>query len=274
MRRNIAGLPVDIFAPERNKFRATLLMTHDLWVGGWCWYDWATRLCNLGWECWAISLNGRDPTSTASAGRRQTTADCVVDLRRLMSTVASPVILIAHGFGALLGLEASRDSSVIARVFLAPPFNESRETDQHRTLRRLHLKYLPLMLLRQPIQIRASDFNSLWLNCVEPELCREILQALIQESPNLVRAFFEPSTSVTPTKPSLPTLLLRGTDDQLVTAESTQALAAMLDGEYREYSKHGHWLLHEEGWEHIVNDVHRWLLKSLGESILLPEPNE
>jgi len=274
MRHYIAGLPVDIFKPERNKFTAILLMTHDLWVGGWCWYDWATRLCNLGWECWAVSLQGRDLTQAIGAGQRQTPDDCVQDLRRLMGTVASPVILVGHGFGALLGLEASVDSNTIARVLLAPPIGELRGTDQNRALRLLRLKYLPLILLRQPIQIRATDFSSLWLNRVEPESQGEILQALIRESPNLVRAFFQPSTNLVFPKTRLPTLLLRGTEDQLVAAGSSQTLVEQLGGEYREYTERGHWMLHEDGWENVVNDVHRWLLKILGESILLQQPTE
>ena len=53
---------------------------------------------------------------------------------------------------------------------------------------------------------------------------------------------------------------------------SGQTLASHLGGEYRNYPRRGHWMLHEEGWEDIVNEIHRWLVHSLGESILRLEP--
>jgi pimeloyl-ACP methyl ester carboxylesterase len=272
MRRYLAGLPVDNFEPERSKFRPILLMTHDLWVGGWCWHDWATRFCNLGWECWVINLRGRDPAK-AGEGKRQTADDCVKDLRRLIGTATSPVILLAHGFGAWLALRACADFNIVAGVFLAPPAHANAH-HQSRTLRLLRLKYFPLILLRQPIQIRATDFSALWLNCVEEELRHEILQGLVPESPHLVRAAFQQPTNLVLPKTHFPALVLGGAEDRLVTNESGRTLAANLGGEYREYPQRGRWMFHEGGWEDIVNDVHRWILKNLGESILSEEPTD
>jgi len=271
VRHYITGLPVDIFEPERSKFRPILLMIHDLWVGGWCWHDWATRLCNLGWECWAVSLRGRDPAKGLEEGKGQTFEDCARDLHRLCDSLTSPVIVLAHGFGVSLAHTAYTKHKAVAGIFLAPAFKPSTATEEFRALRRLQLKYLPLMLLRQPVLIRASDFATLWLNCVGEEYRREILQGLVPESPRLIRALFQRMKGVPIPNTGLPALALGGADDHLLPQDSVQTLAMHLGGEYRVYPGRGHWMLHEEGWEDVVNDVHRWILNTMGESILVAE---
>jgi len=190
----------------------------------------------------------------------------------LIGTVTSPVILLAHGFGAWLALRAYADFNIVAGVFLAPPANANAR-HQSRTLRLLGLKYLPLILLRQAIEIRATDFSTLWLNCVAEEPRREILRGLVPESPHLVRAAFQQPTNFVLPKTPFPTLVLGGTEDRLATNDSGRTLATNLGGEYREYPQRGRWMFHEDRWEDIVNDVHRWILKNLGESIL-SEPTD
>lgn len=273
MRRYVAGLPVDIFQPERNKFRPLLLMIHDLWIGGWCWHDWATHLSNLGWECWAVSLRGRDPAAGIAEGRGQTFDDCIRDLRELHDTITCPVVLLTHGFAASFAFSAFIRPSASAAVLVAPAC-ESRSSGPSRALRLLRIKYLPLMILQQPVLIRASDFTSLWLNDVEEAHRREILQGLVPESPQLVRTLLQRSQSPPLSEKDLPTLTLGGTDDRLVASDTMRALTVEFGGEYRQYPQRGHWMLHEPGWQKLVNDIHRWILNTLGESVLVSDSDE
>lgn len=271
VRRYITDLPVDIFEPERSKFRPILLMIHDLWVGGWCWHDWATRFSNLGWECWAVSLRGRDPARGLEEGKGQTFDDCARDLNRLCDTLTSPAIVMAHGFGLWLAHTVCTKPGAVAAVSVAPALGIANATDELRALRLLQLKYLPLMLLRQPVLIRSSDFSTLWLNRVGEDFRREILEALVPESPQLVRAFFQQMKRAAIPNIGLPILALGGTEDRLMPKDSAEALATRLRGSYHLYPERGHWMLHEDGWENVVNDVHRWILNTLGESILVED---
>lgn len=273
MRRYIAGLPVDIFAPERNKFRPLLLMIHDLWIGGWCWHDWATRFSNLGWECWAVSLRGRDPARGIAEGRGQTFEDCVRDLHELHNAITSPVIVVTHGFATSFAFSAFIRPAVSAAVLVAPAC-EPPAPARSRALRLLRIKYLPLMILRQPVLIRATDFTTLWLNDVAEADRREILQGLVPESPRLVRTLLQRTRLPLFPEKGLPILTLGGTDDRVVANDAMQALAANVGGEYCEYPQRGRWMLHEPGWQEVVNDIHRWIVNTLGESILVSESNE
>jgi hypothetical protein len=51
-------------------------------------------------------------------------------------------------------------------------------------------------------------------------------------------------------------------------------MAQTLGADFKDYQGHGHWMMEEEGWEAIVNDIHRWLVQRLGEKLLLAETSE
>jgi hypothetical protein len=44
-----------------------------------------------------------------------------------------------------------------------------------------------------------------------------------------------------------------------------------LSAAYRTYPGQGHWLLAGEQGARIAADVHRWLIRTLGEALLVPE---
>jgi hypothetical protein len=47
-------------------------------------------------------------------------------------------------------------------------------------------------------------------------------------------------------------------------------MARSLGAEFKEYPGQGHWLIEHDG-ENVVRDIHRWIVQSLGEKILLAE---
>jgi len=62
-----------------------------------------------------------------------------------------------------------------------------------------------------------------------------------------------------------------GEQDQAVPIASLRQMAQWLGGDFKEYPRHGHWMLGESGGEIIVRDIHRWVVQRLGEKILLAE---
>ncbi|HKA31744.1 MAG TPA: hypothetical protein VKH64_00915, partial [Candidatus Binatia bacterium] len=59
MENRSAPLPIDLYSPEREKYKAPLILIHGLWAASTCWMPWATHFANLGWECRAVNLRGR-----------------------------------------------------------------------------------------------------------------------------------------------------------------------------------------------------------------------
>jgi hypothetical protein len=51
-------------------------------------------------------------------------------------------------------------------------------------------------------------------------------------------------------------------------------LATQLPAAYREYPGHGHWLVADTQRTKLIADLHRWLIQTLGEELLVPEEEE
>ena len=255
MRRNIGPLAVDVFPPERNKFRAPIVMVHGLWAGGWCWHEWATRLCNLGWECWSLNLRER------AAGPPQGPAEAVDDLCAVLAEAACPPVLMGHGTGARLALAAAGARAVTAGVLVAPDITPYLG-ELPKAMRLLRLRYLALLVLRRPVLIRPADFRELWLTTVPEEQQREIVGALAPEPPGMVRALFE--RGLAPPELRAPALVLGGGADRVVPGPAVRDFARDLGADYMEAAGRGHWLL-EDG--DLVSRTHSWLVRTLGEEL-------
>jgi len=255
MRRNIGPLTVDVFPPERNKFRAPIVMVHGLWVGGWCWHEWATRLCNLGWECWSLNLKER------AAGPPRRPGEAVDDLCAVLSESPFPPVLMGHGTGARLASAAAEARAVTAGVLVAPDITPHLG-ELPKAMRLLRLRYLALLMLRRRVLIRPADFCELWLTTVPEEQQRTIVGALAPEPPDMVRALFERGVPL-PELPS-PALVLAGGDDRVVPGPACQDFARDIGADYMEAAGRGHWLL-EDG--DLVSRTHSWLVRTLGEEL-------
>ena len=258
MRRQIGPLVVDVFPPERNKFRPPIVMVHGLWVGAWCWHEWATRLCNLGWECWSLHLKERN------GGAPQTPEETVQDLRAVLGEAAFPPVLMGHGTGARLALAAASDCAVTAGILAAPDISPYLPA-LPKALRLLRLRYLALLVMRRRILIRPADFRELWLSTVPADRQREIVEALAPEPPQMVRALFERGLELPELR--FPALVLGGAEDRAVTSRAVRDFARDIGADYLEAGGRGHWLL-EDG--DLVSRTHNWLVRTLGEDIQKP----
>ena len=171
-------------------------------------------------------------------------------------------------------MKAAEGERISAVVVLSAPFPGSDVKERGRGLRLLRLKYLPLIFLRQPLRIKEKDFNLHWLASVPEHRRAKVLRELVAESGYLVEELFRPAVSLDPKRVRCPVLVLGGTEDRVVSVSSLRQMARTLDAEFQEYPGHGHWMMEEEGWEAVVNDIHRWLVQRLGEEILLAEISE
>jgi pimeloyl-ACP methyl ester carboxylesterase len=264
----LSGLAAELFPPETAKFKRPLLLVHGPWTGSWCWREWATHFANLGWECWAINWRGRQVSDSARELAALTLDQCVEDVRRAIRALSSPVVL-AHSFGGLIALRAAYQEPVSALIFVSGPL--TLKAADSKTLRSFRLKYSTLIFFRRPFLLQEKDLLSLWLSSVPQTRRRSILSTMVPESPVLIRDLLlgspEPEDSPLPS----PTLLVGGLEDALIPISALRQRAIELGAERLEYPDHGHWLIGEDHGEQIVRDIHRWVIRKLGQGILLAE---
>jgi pimeloyl-ACP methyl ester carboxylesterase len=274
MKRTLAGLLTEYYPPEKPKFRAPLLLVHGLWAGSWCWQTWATHFCNLGWDCWAINFSGRSRVAADTSLHSFTLASATEDLKRAvdsLSSLASPPVVLAHSGGSLAALKAAAEEATMSALVLASPVcSRNAQVPRSRALRLLHLKYLPLMLLRRPFRIEERDLRKFFLPPLAESVQAEILRGIVAESSQFAGEFFKPGLDIEPERIFCPRLIVAGTEDQITPRFTTRNIARWLNADFKEYPNQGHWII-EANAESIVRDIHRWLVQRLGDRVLIAE---
>ncbi len=265
MEKSGAALPIDLYSPEREKYKAPLILIHGAWSSSTCWMPWATHFANLGWECRAVNLRGRFGDNAAAELKRLSFADCVSDVRQVIRAAPFPPIILAYDLGASIALAAAAEEKLSALVLLAPL---APEAEPPRAVKLLRLKYRPLLFLRRPFPLDKRDFRKVWLASGDEDDAGA--DCLVADAPALIDAFFT-RADIGRGKIACPLLLAAARDDRIVAAAAQKALAARLGADFREYAG-GHWLIGAAGGEEVVRDLHRWIVQKAGGEILLEPP--
>ncbi len=270
----IGDLLTDASPPEKPKFRGPLVLVHGLWTGGWCWQNWATHFCNLGWECWAINFRGRFEERTRPILRKLNFAACVDDVRRIIRSSPFPPVVVAHSLGGLVAQKAAEAETISALVLLSCPAPKQLQPAAPRSLRLLRLKYSLLMALGRPFRLEEKDFRRLWFSALPAAEQADLSRRMIPESSCLIRDFFERGIEIRFDRVGCPVLVMGGSEDPVAPVSGLRDLGQSLGGDLQVYPAHGHWMLGESGGEAIVRDIHRWVVQKLGDKILLAEFSE
>ena len=271
MEKWIGNILLDLWPPERAKFKSPLILVHGLWTSSRCWRGWATHFSNLGWECWAVNFRGRFEKNAVEVLRPLSFQDCIDDLKEVIRAAEFPPVLLAHDLGGLVAQKAAEEARISALVLLAslPPAEATAELP--RALRLLRLKYSPLLFLRRPFCIDEKDFRKHWLNALPPSEHAAALGCLVVDSPHLVREFFERRVKLESGRVRSPALVVAAGQDRIAPAMSLRQLAERIGADFRDYAGHGHWIMGESDGEEITRDIHRWVIQKLGDEVLLAE---
>lgn len=271
MEKWIGNILLDVSPPERGKFKCPLILIHGLWTTGRCWRSWATHFSNLGWECWSVNFRGRFEENAIEVLKRLSFQDCVNDLKEVIRTSEFPPVLLAHDLGGLVAQKAVAqvETSALALLACLPPREAMPELP--RALRLLRLKYSPLLFLGRPFRLDEKDFRKHWLNALPPGEHLEALQALVSESPELIREFFERRIKLDPASIGSPVLVAAAREDRVAPPAALRQFAERIGADFRDFAGRGHWLMGDAGGEEIVRDIHRWIVQKSGEEILIEE---
>jgi non-heme chloroperoxidase len=275
MEKLIASLRVEVSEPERNKFTAPFLLLHGLWTGSWMWREVAGALSQRGWECWAPDLRGRPGSRTAEAIGRVSLQDYVEDVVTVARHLWAPPIVWGHDLGALLALCTAAEIKSRALICLAPLLPHSWVRDGRPPAPLVRLAAVPALLWSRPLPPppfgMARDFLFLTL----PPSVQASLHARLQPDSGMVARALTRSQVPLPTESiSCPVLIVSGGADHMSSPPMVRWLTERLGAEHYHYPEHGHWPLAGERWAKLVGALHRWLITTQGEALLVPQESE
>lgn len=231
---------------ESGRYTAPLILLPDLWAGMESWTAMSGFLGHRGWEGVILDLRG-DPGGLAA--RARAVADHVA------RQPASPV-MIGHGAGALVALEAARLRAPQAMVLIAPMSAGSPP------VRRLGLRLAMVVDLLRGGMCRPPTDSALYGGI--PSRTAAMLAPDDRETVlDVIRG-----RGVAPPTPGSPALIVAGARDPVAPCETTSVLASAIGADHRVIPSAGHWLITDGHWQATGAVVHRWLVQQLGEGLL------
>jgi len=230
--------------PEGGRYATSLVLVAGLWTPAAALRGMASFLGHRGWE-------GRIPELVGEHDLRTRAAAVVTAARAL----PSPPVLIAHGAGAVVALEAAQTLPVAALALLLPQVPGSGEA-QALTRR---WDALLALLLGRPVPPPAGEAAaSVYGPTSPPALVADARAAILDVVRG--RAPLRPVAGV-------PTLVVSSSEDPLLQPESAVRLAEALSATHKTLDG-GHWTITGPHWREAVTVLHRWLVQTLGEPLL------
>lgn len=236
---------------ESARFRHPLLFIHGLWTGSWVWHGFMGYLAHRGWDSWAPSF---------LEGTAAPSEDRVDQLIALCRTLPSPPVIVAHDAGAMVAIRLASAVGAPAVVGIAPllsrrdaPTGGIFAWPQFWTARLFGRELAP------PTGAGRSLFLDPRLD--QPDSLRSDAGPMFRQLASAVLGF--PEEAIAP-----PMLLIGTTGDAITSAEHVEQLAARRGWSFHRHSAATHFPMVVSGWERLAHDVHRWLVRTLGEQLL------
>ncbi len=249
MRTDVGGITVELTRPESARFRHPLLLVHGLWTGTWIWEPLATYLAHRGWESWAPSF----PDLADASGRTRA-------LERVILALPAPPVVITHDAGLLAALPLAKSAATPAMVAVAPLV-----PPRAGGARGLFAwpQFWGARLVGAAVAPPRGTGARAFLG--RATAARDRLRA---DSGSLFRAIASGRLDL-PAQSEVPGLVVAGGTDAVVSERATRAVAARLGWDHCALPGGGHFALLEPQWEAVVDEVHRWIVRTLGAELLL-----
>ena len=268
MKQRLAAYTAEAIFPEREKFTAPLLLLPGLWTGSWIWHEVAWGLSQRGWVCWALDLYEQKPYRQRG---HTSLEDHLTTITTASAALGCAPIVISFDLGSLLALLVTARIQPRALVCISPLLPCNWQPDLRPALPLVRLAALPALLWNRahppPSRRLARDFL---FHTVPAALHDQLHAQLEPDSGKVVRTLTRGQTDFPAVPLPCPALVVWGQEDPMVPSPAVRWLADSLQTASLTYPDQGHWLLAGPQAATLVADVHRWLVRSLGEALLLP----
>lgn len=244
-------LNVEVTRAESAKFHRPLLLVHGLWTGPWIWKRFASYLAHRGWESWTLS-----PATPRRAFEIATWEAAAEQIGRRFPHAP---VMVAHGTAMTLVARLAERLDAPALVTIAPVVTPADSSSLGAVFRRPQFWRARIAGVRVPPprgRLRAGLVGG----------AREA--TLVADDGALFRALAR-GTLRLPASAARSGLVISAERDPISPPVGGAELAARYGWDHRVYAGRGHLALVEEGWEEIAADAHRWLVRTLGASLLV-----
>ncbi|PTQ89496.1 alpha/beta hydrolase [Agitococcus lubricus] len=254
--------------------KETIFMIHGMWGSAWYWQNYQRYLEAKGYHCIATTLRYHDvdPTQAPHPELGSLSLDDYLnDLEQEILALGVKPIIMGHSMGGLLAQLLASRGLAKAVVLITPASPAGIVALTPSVIKSFWSILTTWRFWQKPMRLSFDEAVYAMLHLLPASQQQQVYANMVYESG---RAAFEigywlfdmqRATRVPTNKVTCPILLIAAQEDR-ITPVSVQRKIADKYKElvtYREFPNHAHWIVQEEGWEHVVGYIEDWLTKTI-----------
>jgi predicted alpha/beta hydrolase family esterase len=257
----LGPLPARLERPQTRKFAWPAVVLPELFATQRHLDILVGYLVSLGWEVYALDLPLRAAPPPEASGTAPAFSAALSLVREAVNAIGSDVVAVGHGLGGVFALKLAEVSPVRAVVavaplvpgFLSPLF--ARRPGPLSFLRSV-ITGLPRGRLLDDLVAGADPFQ-------RAAIIDLLIPADTSPAMEVARGAVEFTGNDTPR------LVIAGEADQFAPSRRAAQFADQIGAGFVSLKGRGHWLIGGKGLERAVAELQRFLVRTLGEELLL-----
>ena len=255
-----------------NQKSQSMVFIHGMYMTPLCWEHWIETFQAKGYACFAPAWPGRNRAVAELRGEHPDSQLGRLTLRAVIEHLAGVIqaldhkpILVGHSMGGLIAqllLQRGLTSAAVA-IDSAPPLGVFTPKWSFIKSNWPHIN--PFAPQSQPIQMTFERFQYTFVNSLPLEQQRAAFKRyVVPESRHVPAESLTSLARVDFRKPGAPLLLIAGSNDHIIPASLVRSNHARYQRpgsitDFKEYAGRTHFIIRQDHWEEVADDVRDWL---------------
>lgn len=268
METQLGRFPAQAELPEPLKFAWPVVVLPELFTTANHLSMLVGYFATIGWEVYAPDLNSVVGHGSTSSIEKMSFENFVELAAEAVAAIGREAVVVGHGIGGLVALRLAEHPGIKAAVAMAPLAPGFRTRLFMGIYNRIAIwKGQPL-----PPPSRRTLFE--FIADADPFSRAQIIKTLIPGATAAALQIVDGGLEFASADKSAPRLIVAGQSDIFAPYEKLEQFARHIGAPIAQIPGRGHWLIGGRALERSINEIQRFLVRSLGLDLLLLYPEE
>jgi pimeloyl-ACP methyl ester carboxylesterase len=264
----LGRIPAQTELPEPVKFAWPIMLLPDLFCTPRHLALVLGYLASIGWEVFAPNLRAAFGQSSKPPLEKLRFNDLAALAGEALDGIGRDAVVLGHGVGGLVALKLSEHRRVKAAVAYAPLVPGFRTPLVGGIANRL------AMMLGGPIKPPSGRILFELIADSDPFTREGLIKAMVPDSGALATDVITGAIEFAAADKASPRLVVAGDSDIFAPLPLTTKFAESVGAKMATIAGRGHWLIGGRALERAINETQRFLVRALGQDLLLLYPEE
>jgi pimeloyl-ACP methyl ester carboxylesterase len=264
----LGRIPAQRELPEPVKFASPIMLIPDLFATPRHLALVLGYLASIGWEVFVPNLRAAFGKGSTPLLEKLRFNDLAALAGEALDGIGRDAVVLGHGAGGLVALKLSEHRRVKASVAYAPLVPGLRTPLAGGVANRL------AMMLGRPIKPPRGRVLFELIADSDPFTRDGLINAMVPDSGALAADVMTGAIQFAAADKAAPRLVVAGDSDIFAPLQETTKFAESIGAKLATIAGRGHWLIGGRALERAINETQRFLVRALGQDLLLLYPEE